>query len=91
MMLSGASRDRFSSRRDNVGAHHRDKVGTSATGDNLPPTAEPSDGEHQHRAPMSGAFSSFATLGTEDAPEQVDEDEDFGGLMVRFSLSIRLH
>ncbi|KAH9991629.1 hypothetical protein BJV74DRAFT_412277 [Russula compacta] len=58
-----------------------DKVGTSVAGNNLPPTGEGSDGEYGLSASRPSAFSSFATLGTGDGPEQIDEEEDFGGLM----------
>jgi hypothetical protein len=64
-------------------AHRREKVETSAAtaGNNLAHTNDTSNGESQLRAPQQGAFSSLATLGMTDGPEQVDE-EDFGGLMV---------
>jgi len=84
MMLSGESCDRLSSWRNNIGAHHRDKVGTSVAGNNLAPTGENTDGEHQPNALRSSAFPSLPTLGMGDSDglEQVDEEEDFGGLMV---------
>ena len=40
--------------------------------------------EDQSNAPPSSGFSSFAVLGMEDGSAQLDEEEDFGGLMVRF-------
>lgn len=42
--------------------------------------------EDQSNAPQSSAFSSFAALGMEVGSGQVDEEEDFGGLMVRFHI-----
>jgi hypothetical protein len=42
--------------------------------------------EEQSNAPQSSGFSSFAALGMEAGPGQVDEDEDFGGLMVHFHI-----
>lgn len=42
--------------------------------------------EDQSNAPQSSGFSSFATLGMEAGAGQVDEEEDFGGLMVRFHI-----
>jgi hypothetical protein len=41
--------------------------------------------EDQSDAPRSSGFSSFAALGMEVSSGQVDE-EDFGGLMVRFHI-----
>ena len=37
--------------------------------------------DEQPAGKKSGGFSAFASLGVEDTP--TDEDEDFGGLMVR--------
>ncbi len=42
--------------------------------------------ENQSSAPQSSGISSFAALGMEDGSGQVDEEEDFGGLMVRFHI-----
>jgi hypothetical protein len=42
--------------------------------------------EDQSSAPQSSGFSSFAALGMEGGSGQVDEEEDFGGLMVRFHI-----
>lgn len=42
--------------------------------------------EDQSNAPQSSGFSSFAALGVEDGSMQVEEEEDFGGLMVRFHI-----
>jgi hypothetical protein len=42
--------------------------------------------EDQSSAPQSSGFSSFAALGMEAGSGQVDEEEDFGGLMVRFHI-----
>jgi hypothetical protein len=65
----------------NIGAHYRDEVGTS---NNLSSTTNVSNEEPQPSASQPSAFSSFAALGVGDGPGQVDEEEDFGGLMVRF-------
>ena len=62
-------------------AHRRENVGTPAAGNDLAHTNDTSGGESQFRAPQQGAF---AALGMTDGPEQVDEEEDFGGLMVCF-------
>ena len=86
MMLSGASCDRSHLDVYNIGAHHRDKVGTSVAGNDLASTAGGSNAEDQSNAPQSSDFSSFAALGMEGGPGQVDEEEDFGGLMVRFHI-----
>lgn len=42
--------------------------------------------DDQSDAPRSSGFSSFAALGMEVGSGQVDEEEDFGGLMVRFHI-----
>lgn len=83
-MLSGGSCDQVSSRRYNIGAHYRYKSGTSVAGNNLSPTTEVSNVEYQPSAPQTSAFSSFAALDMGDGSGQVDEEEDFGGLMVHF-------
>jgi hypothetical protein len=88
MTLSGESCYWLSSWCNNIGAHHRDKVGTSVAGNNLTPAGDVSDGEHQPDASRHSAFSSFATLGMGDGPEQVDAEEDFGGLMVCFHIDL---
>jgi hypothetical protein len=85
MMFTGASRDRVPSGCNNVIAHSRETVGTSAAGNNLASTNDVPDGDLQHKALNQG---SFAALGATDNPGQVDEEEDFGGLMVRIT-SIR--
>jgi hypothetical protein len=43
--------------------------------------------EDQSNAPQSSGFSSFAAPGMEDGYGKVDEEEDFGGLMVRFHIN----
>ncbi|KAF8495216.1 hypothetical protein F5888DRAFT_1843837 [Russula emetica] len=58
-----------------------DKAGTSVAGNDLASTAEASNEQDQSNAPQSGGVSSFAALGMEDGSGQVDEEEDFGGLM----------
>ena len=85
MTLTGASRHRVPTGCNNVIAHSREQVGTSAAGNNLASTNDISDGD---LALNQGAFSSFAALGATDSLGQVDEEEDFGGLMVRIT-SIR--
>jgi hypothetical protein len=85
-MRSGALCDQLSSRWYNIGAHYRDKVGTSDAGNNVASTAKGSNVENQSSALGSSGFSSFAALGMEDGSGQVDEEEDFGGLMVRFRI-----
>lgn len=55
-------------------------------GNDLPPTGEGSDSGYGPSTSRPSAFSSFATLGTGDGPEQIDEEEDFGGLMVCFHI-----
>ena len=58
----------------------RENAGTSVAGNNL---AIPQD-DSEDDAPSGkkgGGFSAFAALGIEDTAQ--DEEEDFGGLMVR--------
>ena len=42
--------------------------------------------EDQFNAPKSSGFSSLAAPGMEDGYGKVDEEEDFGGLMVHFHI-----
>ncbi|KAI0260503.1 hypothetical protein BC834DRAFT_900115 [Gloeopeniophorella convolvens] len=58
-----------------------ENLGTSVAGNNLTATNGDSDGEDYQKGGKNGARSSFAALGVNDGPEQVDDDEDFGGLM----------
>lgn len=58
----------------------RENAGVSVANNNVAEDA--SDGEV---APKKGGFSGFAAAGlsVEDPPDVPDEEEDFGGLMVR--------
>jgi hypothetical protein len=63
---------------------YRAKAGTSVANNNLVESGDTHDVE-EPIAKASTGFSSFASLGMMDGSEQVaEEDEDFGGLMVRF-------
>ncbi|KAI0299753.1 hypothetical protein B0F90DRAFT_1810587 [Multifurca ochricompacta] len=58
-----------------------ENIGTSVAGNNLTPANDNSDTEYQQKVPKKSAISSFAALGTDDGPDHVDDEEDFGGLM----------
>lgn len=61
-------------------ARSRENAGTSVAGNNLATNAE--DAEDDYVPPKKAGFSAFAALGIEE-PAEEEEEEDFGGLMVR--------
>jgi hypothetical protein len=68
-------------------ATSRAKAGTSVSGNNILGSGDTSDAEDVITKPKAG-FSSFVSLGLMEnsgaADQAEEEEEDFGGLMVRF-------
>ena len=83
LLLSGAPR--LPSRSSASGS--REKAGTSVAGNNADAGAASDDDAQPSGGKGKSGLSAFAALGMED-PSAADggegEDEDFGGLMVRF-------
>ena len=65
------------------GSHsYREKAGTSVAGNNVVSVDEQSE-DDQSKTRSQGGFSAFADLGVEGVGAEDEDDEDFGGLMVR--------
>lgn len=79
-MTSGVHTDKFLGLIDS--SYHRENAGTPVSGNNSAISANGGDASDEDSKPKKASgFSSFAALGTEDVPQ--DDEEDFGGLMVR--------
>ena len=71
----------------------REKAGTSVAGNNAAAPVDAgdvSDDDFKPKGKAKPAFSAFAALGLEEPPADEEEEEDFGGLMVRISAPIYL-
>lgn len=71
----------------------RDKVGQSVANNTLATEQiGDSDADNAPTAKAKSSFSAFSALSTQDdGPPEVDENEDFGGLMVRLGITFEIY